>query len=67
MAKKQVKPRAGKASQATDEPGLMLVRLQLPSTLHLEFRVESAKEGRSMAKMARRLVEAWLEERKSAK
>jgi hypothetical protein len=40
------------------------VRLELPKTLHREFRIEVAKEGMSMAAMAKQLVEEWLLKRR---
>jgi plasmid stability protein len=64
MAKKQTKAQGRKAAPTVDEPGLMLVRLQLPAPIHQDFRVEAAKEGRSMSNMARRLVEDWVASRK---
>jgi hypothetical protein len=42
------------------------IRLELPVDVHQAFRVESAKEGTSMAAVARRLVEEYLK-RKGAK
>jgi hypothetical protein len=63
MAKRQTRTKAPPPEPEPDESELMLVRLELPKQLHQQFRVESAKEGRSMAKMARRLVEEWIEER----
>jgi hypothetical protein len=44
---------------------LKIVRLELPDALHKQFRVEAAKEGVSMASMARRLVEEWMSKRKA--
>jgi plasmid stability protein len=46
-----------------EETGLELVRLEMPSEVHKQFRVEAAKEGLSMAAMARRLVEEWTAKR----
>jgi hypothetical protein len=43
---------------------LRSVRLELPESLQREFRVEAAKENKSMALVARQLVEAWLEKRR---
>jgi len=40
------------------------IRLELPADVHREFRIEAAKEGMSMASVARRLVEEYLAERK---
>jgi hypothetical protein len=42
------------------------IRLELPIDLHKQFRVEAAKEGMSMAAVARRLVEEWMAKRKAA-
>jgi predicted HicB family RNase H-like nuclease len=36
------------------------IRLELPPDVHQQFRVEAAKEGMSMAAVARRLVEEYL-------
>ena len=36
------------------------VRLELPLSLHKQFRIEAAKEDSSMAAIARRLVEEWI-------
>jgi hypothetical protein len=36
------------------------IRLELPPDMHQLFRVEAAKEGTSMAAVARRLVEDYL-------
>jgi hypothetical protein len=36
------------------------IRLELPADVHQLFRVEAAKEGTSMAAVARRLVEDYL-------
>jgi hypothetical protein len=41
------------------------IRLELPPDVHQHFRVEAAKEGMSMAAVARRLVEEYLAKRKS--
>ncbi len=43
-----------------------LVRLELTPDVHQDFRVEAAKEGISMAAMARRLVEEWVAKRKAS-
>jgi plasmid stability protein len=50
---------------ATVDSSLKLVRLELPESVHKQFRVEAAKEGVSMAAMARRLVEEWVVRRKA--
>ena len=47
-----------------EETGLKLVRLELTPDVHKQFRVEAAKEGLSMAALARRLVEEWTAKRK---
>ena len=47
----------------TQERGLKLVRLELPPDVQKQFRVEAAKEGMSMAAMARRVVEEWVAKR----
>jgi hypothetical protein len=41
------------------------VRVDLDPRVHRELRVEAAKEGMSMAGMARRLVEEWVAKRKT--
>jgi plasmid stability protein len=41
------------------------IRLELPSHVHQTFRVEAAKEGMSMAAVARRLVEEYLKRKAS--
>jgi hypothetical protein len=41
------------------------IRLELSSENHQRFRVEAAKEGLSMAAVARRLVEDYLSKRKT--
>jgi predicted HicB family RNase H-like nuclease len=64
MAKKTTKEEGKKMPAVAEEPGLMLVRLELTPDIHKEFRVEAAKEGVSMAKMARRLIEEWVASRK---
>jgi hypothetical protein len=43
------------------------IRLELPPDVHHTFRVEAAKEGMSMAAVARRLVEQYLSKRKGSK
>ncbi len=39
------------------------VRFELPVMLHRQFRGEAAKEGMSMAAVAKQLVEEWLSKR----
>jgi hypothetical protein len=58
VAKKR--PVTPKKSQPIEDSGTMLVRLELPKETHHRFRVASSKHGRSMANMARRLVEEFL-------
>ena len=65
MAKKRMQPPT--KTEPSNDDGMMLVRLELPKSTHQDFRVEAAKEGRSMANMARRLVEEWLKGRKAGK
>jgi hypothetical protein len=40
------------------------VRLELSPDMHRRFRIEAAKEGQSMAALAKRLVEDWISKRK---
>lgn len=42
---------------------LMLIAIQLPAPTAEKFRVEAAKEGRSMSNMARRVIEDWIAKR----
>ena len=51
---------------ATEETGLKLVRLELPTDVHKQFRIEAAREGMSMAALARKLVEEWTAGRSQA-
>jgi hypothetical protein len=62
MARKQAK---GTKMAATIEARPQSVRLELPADLHRQFRVEAAKEGQSMAAVARQLVEEWVKGRKA--
>ena len=64
MAKKRTETGGRKMPTVAEEPGLKLVRLELPPDVQLQVRVEAAKEGLSMAAMARRLVENWVKQRK---
>ena len=64
MANRQTTAKGGNAVPFKRGAGFMLVRLQLPKAIHLDFRVEAAKEGASMSNMARRLVEDWVAARK---
>jgi hypothetical protein len=43
------------------------VRLELSEEAHRQFRIESAKEGVSMAAMAKKLVEDWIAKRRGGK
>ena len=43
------------------------IRLQLPPDVQQRFRVEAAKEGSSMAAVARRLVEEYLKRKEGGK
>jgi plasmid stability protein len=43
------------------------IRLELPPDIHQKFRVEAAKEGMSMAAVARRLVEDYLKRKSGGK
>jgi ParG len=43
------------------------VRVDLAPDVHQDFRVESAKEGISMAAMAKRLVDEWVEKRRKGR
>ena len=65
MAKKKTTNEGKTMSVVAKEPSLMLVRLELAPDVHKQFRVEAAKEGVSMAKMARRLIEEWVAMRKT--
>jgi hypothetical protein len=64
MAKKRAGAKAMKMPAVVEEAGLKLVRLELTPSVHRDFRVEAAKEGMSMAALARRLVEEWTAKRK---
>jgi hypothetical protein len=66
LAKTQAKTRTKKTAASGKEPEMMLVRLALTAATHQDFRVEAAKEGRSMANIPRRLVEEWVAKRKAA-
>ena len=56
MARKQAR---GKPMPAV-EAEVKSIRLQLPLDVQLRFRVEAAKKGKSMAAVARQLVEEWI-------
>jgi len=63
VAKKPTAREGKKMSAIAEDTGLKLVRLEMPPEVHKQFRVEAAKEGLSMAAMARRLVEEWTAKR----
>jgi hypothetical protein len=68
MARKQAnrtKSMTAVATTPAPEVKPQSVRLELSPDVHRQFRVESAKEGLSMAAVARQLVEEWLSERKA--
>ena len=60
MARKQTK---GKKDVIALETEVKSVRLELSPETHRIFRIESAKEGMSMAAMAKKLVEEWISRR----
>jgi hypothetical protein len=60
------KAKGARSMPATVEVEAKSIRLELPPEVHQQFRVEAAKEGTSMAAVARRLVEEYLK-RKGAK
>jgi hypothetical protein len=66
MAKKQTAEEGRSMPAVAEERDMMLVRLEIPTDVHKQFRVEAAKEGVSMAGMARRLVEEWVAKRKGS-
>lgn len=65
MAKRREQAGGKKMQGVATEAGLKLVRLELTDDVHRQFRVEAAKEGVSMAAMARHLIEQWVEKRKA--
>ena len=65
MAKKRAEMGGRKMSAVAEETGLKLVRLEIPPDVHKQFRIEAAKEGLSMAALARKLVEEWTARRKA--
>jgi hypothetical protein len=67
MAKKQTRTEGKRMPAVTEGATLKLIRLELTPEVQQEFRVEAAKEGISMAAMARRLVEEWLTKRRGGK
>jgi hypothetical protein len=62
MARKQSK---GKEPMTSVEAEAKSIRLELSPEDHQSFRVEAAKEGLSMAAVARRLVEEYLAKRRA--
>jgi hypothetical protein len=62
MARKQTNETKPMIAVATEPKS---IRLALSPEDHQRFRVEAAKEGLSMAAVARRLVEAYLSQRKT--
>jgi hypothetical protein len=62
MAQKQVKGGSRMAATEISED-VLDVCFRLSPSLHKQFRLEAAKEDRSMAEIARRLVEEWLAQR----
>jgi hypothetical protein len=64
MARKQSQGSKNVPAVSTAE-AVRAVRLELPVSLHKKFRVEAAKEDSSMAAIARRLVEEWMNKRKT--
>jgi plasmid stability protein len=62
MARKQAR---GTKPVTTVETEPKSIRLELPPDVHQLFRVEAAKEGKSMAAVARKLVEEWMARRKA--
>jgi hypothetical protein len=65
MARKRVQTEGKTMPPVAAGSELKLVRLELSPDVHRHFRVEAAKEGKSMAAMARRLVEDWVARRKA--
>jgi hypothetical protein len=65
MAKKPTAAKGKKMTATTEEAALKQVRLELTPDVQQDFRVEAAKEGISMAAMAKRLVEEWVAKRKA--
>lgn len=62
----RAKTRGAKNAIAT-EIEAKSIRLELPPDVHQQFRVEAAKEGMSMAAVARRLVEEYLKRKVGGK
>ena len=64
MAKKKAK---GAKAMVGVESDVKSVRLELSQDTHRLFRIEAAREGQSMAALAKQLVEDWLSKRKAGK
>ena len=62
----RAKPKGAKNVIAT-EIEAKSIRLELLPDVHQQFRVEAAKEGMSMAAVARRLVEEYLKRKAGGK
>jgi hypothetical protein len=62
MARKQTK---GAKDMVGVESEVKSVRLELSPDVHKLFRIEAAKEGQSMAALAKKLVEDWISKRKA--
>jgi hypothetical protein len=61
MARKQSKGMIAVETEAKS------IRLELPPHVHRNFRVEAAKEGMSMAAVARRLVNEYLKRKQGGR
>ncbi len=61
MARRQSK---GAKQMTAVESEVKSVRLELSPDVHRDFRIEAAKEGQSMAALAKKLVEEWVAKRK---
>jgi hypothetical protein len=65
VAKKRAEMGGRKMSAVPEDADPKLVRLELSPDVHRQFRIEAAKEGLSMAALARKLVEEWTARRKA--
>ena len=65
MAKRRSNGTKQTLRKAPDETQGKFVRLELDPRMHQDFRVKAAKEGLSMAVMAKKLVEKWVTTRKA--
>lgn len=63
----RAKATEAKMPTSTAEVEAKSIRLELPPAVHQQFRVEAAKEGTSMAAVARRLVEEYLRRKTGSK